>query len=395
MRLTGPLVLHQRAGGFTTPVHIGDGIVDGLGDVAAAACADRKPSCVLVIHDEAVGDFAARATGSLERAALRTVAMPVRASERWKTMAAVEEIARRLLSAGADRDTLVVAIGGGIVGDVAGFVAASWMRGVRWIQVPTTLLGMVDAAIGGKTAVNLELPDGTLAKNMIGAIWQPCAVVSDVRSLETLPERALRAGIAECVKHAILADGGLMGELQALAAFRGGDVGVRACAVRAIARSAQVKLDIVASDERERDERMLLNLGHTFAHAIEACEPDRWLHGEAVAIGLVAAMAAAAAHRRSVAGAPGPTDADVGAIRSCLEAVGLPTALPAIAPWDRMREAMQWDKKRRGGGLTLILPRGGAGSGADIVRDAPGSLVTAGFAAIGMRSLKAESADVR
>ena len=395
MSLTGPLLLTQRAGSVVTPVHVGGGIVDGLGEVAGVACADRQPSLVCVLHDSNVRPFAGRAIASLESAGLQVNAIPVIASERRKTLAAVEYFSRALASAGADRDTLVVAVGGGLVGDIAGFVAASWMRGVRWIQVPTTLLGMVDAALGGKTGVNLELSDGALAKNMMGAIWQPCAIVSDVSSLATLPDRALRAGIAECVKHAILADAGLIDDLPILAAMAGADAHARLEAARVIARAAQVKLDIVARDERERDERMLLNLGHTFAHAIEACQPDRWLHGEAVAIGLVAAMGAAAEHGRGGAQAPRPTESDVRSVRACLDAIGLPTGLPPDAPWDRIRRAMHSDKKRRGGGLTLILPRGGAGAGADIVRDAPDALVDAGLAAIGMRSLKAGAGDVR
>ena len=395
MSLTGPLLLTQRAGSVVTPVHVGDGIVDGLGEIAAAACAGRAPSVACVIHDSNVSRFADRAISSLERSGMRAAAVAVHASERWKTLSAVEELSRALASARADRDALVVAVGGGVVGDVAGFVAASWMRGVRWIQVPTTLLGMVDAALGGKTAVNLELADGTIAKNMVGAVWQPSAVVSDVASLETLPARALRAGIAECVKHAILSDADLIGDLPQLAGLHGADGQARDRAVRAIARSAQVKIDIVARDEREHGDRMLLNLGHTFAHAIEACAPDRWLHGEAVSIGLVAAMGAAAEHGRMGAESPRPTESDVASVRECLSSLGLPTALPEDAPWDAMRDALRMDKKRRGGGITLILPRGGAGAGAEILRDAPDALVDAGFAAIGMRLLKAESANVR
>jgi 3-dehydroquinate synthase len=254
---------------------------------------------------------------------------------------------------------------------------------------------MVDAALGGKTGVNLELSDGALAKNMVGAIWQPRAIVSDVSSLATLPDRALRAGIAECVKHAILADSGLMDDLPILAGMGGADASARADAARVIARAAQVKLDIVARDERECDERMLLNLGHTFAHAIEACQPDTWLHGEAVAVGLVAAMGAAAEHGRRGTHALRPAESDVQSVRAYLDAIGLPTALSPDAPWDRIRHAMRSDKKRRGGGLTLILPRGGPGAGADIERDAPDALVDAGLAAIGMGSLKTGSANVR
>jgi 3-dehydroquinate synthase len=395
MSLMGPVLLSQRTGNVVTPVHVGDGIVDGLGEISAAACADRRPSVAVVVHDANVGAFASRAVSSIERAGLRAVAVPVQSSERWKTLAAVEELSRAFASARADRDALVVAVGGGVVGDVAGFAAASWMRGVRWLQVPTTLLGMVDAALGGKTAVNLQLPDGSLAKNMIGAIWQPRAVVSDVSSLDALPARALRAGIAECVKHAILADEGLMADLPHLSALQGAVSEDRARVVRTIARAAQVKLDIVARDERECHDRMLLNLGHTFAHAIEACEPERWLHGEAVAIGLVAAMAAAAEDGRRGADAPRPIESDLDSVRDRLRSLGLPVSLEASAPWDRMREAMQSDKKRRGGGLTLILPRGGAGAGADIVRDATDALIDAGFAAIGMPSLKPASSNVR
>jgi 3-dehydroquinate synthase len=395
MSLSGSLQLTQRAGSAITPVHVGDGIVDGLGEIVAAACADRRPSRAYVICDSNVRAFADRAISSLERTGVAASVLPVEASEQWKALASVEELCRALAAERADRDALVVAVGGGVVGDVAGFVAASWMRGVRWIAVPTTLLGMVDAALGGKTAVNLAMPDGTLVKNMVGAIWQPRAVVSDVDSLASLPERALRAGLAECVKHAILADAALLDGLADVVSVRNGGPEARARAVTLIARAAQVKLDIVARDERERDERMLLNLGHTFAHSIEACEPDRWLHGEAVSIGLVAAMGAAAEHGRRGSEAQRPTDADVESIRSCLSGLGLPTELPPSTDWTRMREAMRSDKKRRGGGLTLILPRGAGGAGADIVADAPDALVDAGFAAIGMRSLKAASANVR
>jgi 3-dehydroquinate synthase len=395
MPLSGPVQLTQRTGSDITPVHVGDGIVHSLGEIVAAACADRQPSRALFVCDSNVRAFADRAISSLERAGIVTSVLQVDASEGWKSLASVEDICRALAAFHADRDALVVAVGGGVVGDVAGFAAASWMRGVRWIQVPTTLLGMVDAALGGKTAVNLAMPDGTLAKNMVGAIWQPRAVVSDVESLGSLPERALRAGLAECVKHAMLADAGLVDGLAGIVAVRSGGPEARARAVSLVARAAQVKLDIVERDERERDDRMLLNLGHTFAHAIEACEPDRWLHGEAVSIGLVAAMGAAAEDGRRGAGASRPIDADVESIRGCLASLGLPTSLGPSADWSRMREAMRSDKKRRGGALTLILPRGGCGAGADIVTDAPDALVDAGFAAIGMRLLKAASVNVR
>jgi 3-dehydroquinate synthase len=190
-----------------------------------------------------------------------------------------------------DRSGCIIGFGGGVSGDLAGFVAACWMRGVRFIQVPTTLLAMVDAAIGGKSAVNVVLRDGSLAKNAVGAFAMPELVVCDPSALNTLPPREMQCGLAECVKHALLADAGLADWLAAHAmAVVGKD---SAAIAELVARAAAVKVAIVDRDPTERGDRALLNLGHTYAHAIEARHDDCVKHGEAVAIGLVAAMTVA------------------------------------------------------------------------------------------------------
>lgn len=364
------------------PVRVGDRLLDGVGEIARESCGSRAPSMAFVVADAALPHLRDRVSQSLARAGVRVACADLAADERAKVLSTVESLSRSLAAAGADRQALVVAVGGGIVGDVAGFVAATWMRGVRWMQAPTTLLGMVDAALGGKTAVNLALDGGALAKNMVGAIWQPCAVVCDVGALASLPSRSFRAGLAEGVKHALIADRGLLAGLRALESQVGGDADARRAAAVTIARAAQVKIDIVERDERERGERRALNLGHTFAHAIEAACAGEWLHGEAVSIGIVAAMAAAQEDGRRRAGSTRPSDAQVAHVRDALADMGLPVRLHPGTDMARIRAAMHLDKKRDDAGLTLILPRGGPGDGAEIVPGAADALVDAGLRAI-------------
>lgn len=391
--LSHPIRLLQRTGAAGVPVLVGDRLLERLGDLLVEWCGPERASSAFVISDRAVASAAERVRASLAAAGMRVGGAEVIADERAKSLATVETLARALSAFGADRHSVIVAVGGGITGDVAGLVAATWMRGIRWVQAPTTLLGMVDAALGGKTAVNLALEDGALAKNMVGAVWQPLAVLSDVSTLASLPERSLRAGLAECVKHAILSDAGLLEDCRSLASRVRGDAAARADAARAIARAAQVKLDVVARDERESGDRMLLNLGHTFAHAIEAACPGHLLHGEAVSIGLVAAMGAACADGQR-GGSPRPCRAQADEVRGALEALGLPVTLPAGTDPAEVRRAMAHDKKRGLRGLTLVLPRGGFGDGADIVRGADPSLAEAGVAEVTC-ALKGDSAAVR
>jgi len=258
--------------------------------------------------------------------------------EGGKTLLQIQRAASGLLAGGATRGSLVVALGGGAVTDAAGFLAATFMRGVSWAAVPTTLLGMVDAALGGKTAVNLPL-----AKNAVGAFFPPIAVLSDPSSLSTLPPRQLRSGLGEVAKYAALRPE-LFDRVQKAARAGRADAGL-------VAACARIKLEIVERDPLEKGERKLLNLGHTFGHGVEAAGSFmRYTHGESVAIGLVFAFRLARALGRVDSGA-------VDAMEDMLGAAGLPVRItPPIGR--RAVRLMGFDKKRTAGGLRWVLPSG-------------------------------------
>lgn len=262
--------------------------------------------------------------------------------ERHKTLETFRHIADRLLGARFSRDCTLVALGGGVVGDLAGFAAGCYQRGVSFVQAPTTLLAQVDASVGGKTGINHPL-----GKNMLGVFHQPACVLADLDTLATLPERELRAGLAEVVKHALLADAGFFSWLeQSAGALMARDGAALAAAV---GRCCAIKAEIVARDEKEEGLRALLNLGHTFGHAIETgLGYGRWLHGEAVAAGICAA--ARLSHLM------GWIDgADLARVRALVLRFGLPAGIPQELPAARMLELMARDKKVRGGRLRLIL----------------------------------------
>lgn len=262
-----------------------------------------------------------------------------------KTLRTVERIVDAAVAAGVGRDGTVLALGGGAVGDVAGLAAALYHRGIGLIQVPTTLLAQVDAAVGGKTAVNH--PAG---KNLIGAFHQPRLVVADVALLRTLPPRALRAGLAEVIKYALLEPGGLWDWLDAnIAALCAGEPAV---VEGAVGRCVRVKARIVAADETERGQRALLNLGHTFGHALETLYAGQLLHGEAVALGCVMA----ARMSQSLGWLPAAASARITAM---LAAAGLPTALPSPVPTaEAVLDGMRHDKKVLDERIRLVLLRG-------------------------------------
>jgi 3-dehydroquinate synthase len=264
-------------------------------------------------------------------------------AERAKRLATVEHVCRRLVRAGADRGAILVAVGGGVVGDLAGFTAASYLRGVRVVQVPTTLVAQVDAAIGGKTGVNL--PEG---KNLVGAFWQPALVLADPALLGSLPERDYRAGLYEIIKCAVIADPALFGFLdRRLDALLRRDTGALEWAT---ARAAAVKARIVSRDEREADRRRILNFGHTAGHALEAATGyRRFRHGEAVAWGMLVALALALRLGRI-------RGAEAARIAELIRRVGAVPRLPAI-PRARFLRALAADKKSRGGRLHFVLPR--------------------------------------
>jgi 3-dehydroquinate synthase len=263
--------------------------------------------------------------------------------EAHKTLANTSRLLDVLVANRFARDCAVLALGGGVVGDLAGFAAACYQRGVALVQLPTTLLAQVDSAVGGKTGVN-----HSGGKNLIGAFYQPVLVVIDTATLATLPPRELRAGLAEVIKYALICDAALFGWLEAhLEALLAGEA---AALTHIIRRSCEIKAAVVGRDEREQSERALLNLGHTFGHAIESATAYReWLHGEAVGAGLV--MAAAMSQQ---CGLLAPADSE--RVRRLIERVGLPTRIASVRP-ETALDHMRIDKKVLSGRLRLVLLR--------------------------------------
>jgi len=263
--------------------------------------------------------------------------------EKYKTLAVMDEVFTALLQKPHGRDTTLIALGGGVIGDLTGFAAASYQRGVRFIQVPTTLLSQVDSSVGGKTAVNHPL-----GKNMIGAFYQPASVVVDTDCLTTLPARELASGLAEVIKYGIILDGDFFQWLeQNLDALLALDEKAMAYCIR---RCCELKAEVVAADEREMGLRALLNLGHTFGHAIEAhMGYGNWLHGEAIAAGMV--MAARTAERLGQF-----SSADTDRIIALLLRAGLPVHGPASMKAEEYLPHMMRDKKVLAGEMRLVLP---------------------------------------
>jgi 3-dehydroquinate synthase len=275
-------------------------------------------------------------------------------AETKKNMRTVELLCSKLTRAGADRKSLIVAVGGGVVGDVAGFVAASYLRGVALVHVPTTLVAQVDSSIGGKTGVNL--PEG---KNLVGAFYSPRLVIVDTDLLRTLPERQFRSGVAEVVKYGVIADADLFGYLESdidHLLYREG-----AALDYVIPRCVEIKADVVGRDERESGLREILNFGHTFGHALESVTKyRRYLHGEAVAWGMIAASLLG--HKLGTTGA-----IEMSRVVSIIGSIGKIPAWPGVAP-KKLIEAMLSDKKTRGGKLRFVLsPRIGEGQSSEAV----------------------------
>ncbi|MFM7052018.1 MAG: 3-dehydroquinate synthase [Planctomycetota bacterium] len=357
-----------------TSLLVGRGLVDDLAGALARSGISVAGRAVVVACDANVGLHAQAVERSLSTAGARTVTVSLAAREAAKSMRAVEDVWRAALSIRADRSALVVAVGGGLVGDLAGFAAATYLRGIDLVQVPTTLLAMVDASIGGKTGINLALPDGSLGKNLAGAFWQPRLTVADPAVLATLPRRELRAGLAESVKHAVIDGEGHFAALERDATALA--EGEPAALDRLVPMSAAVKARIVARDPFERGERALLNLGHTFGHAIETDPSTELLHGEAVAIGCVAAA-------RCAVGLGMLPSADADRVERLLRACGLPVALPTSVSAASVRQRMGYDKKVAGGALRLVLPK--AIGSVEVVSAPPEAAVADALASIGAR----------
>ena len=324
-------------GARSYPIEIGRGLIDSTNVLAHAAPARQ----VMVVTNAAIAPLYLPALRqALGDRHVIHVALPD--GEQEKRLESMLPIVDEMLVNGFDRDCLVIALGGGVIGDLAGFVAATYQRGVGYVQLPTTLLAMVDSSVGGKTGVNH--PRG---KNMIGAFHQPLAVIADLNVLSTLPDRELRAGLAEVIKYALLGDAEFLLWLEAnIDAALERDTTALAYIVE---RCCQNKAAIVAADERETGERALLNLGHTFGHAIEAARGyGDWLHGEAIAAGMC--MAAAMSARLGWI-----STADRDRAIALIAKAGLPTAAPSDMTPERWREFMARDKKNRDGKLRLVL----------------------------------------
>jgi len=327
------------------PVHIGRGLLAGAGAYLRECLAARR---AVVGTDDVVAplylDPLLRALAAPP--AFDAVVIEIEHGEEHKNLATFERICTRMLECGTGRDAAVVALGGGVVGDIAGFAAAAYQRGVAFAQVPTTLLAQVDSAVGGKTGVN-----HALGKNMIGAFHQPCCVISDLNTLDTLPERHYIAGLAEVVKYGLILDASFFDwcgrNLDALLARD------EQALTFAIHRSCRIKAAVVADDELERSgRRALLNPGHTFAHAIETgLGHGRWLHGEAVGCGLV--LAARLSARLGLM-----DGAEARRVEGVVGRLGLPVEKPAALDAAAMLEYMSLDKKNLGGRTRLVLMRG-------------------------------------
>jgi 3-dehydroquinate synthase len=350
--------VHVQLGERSYGIVIGSGILPETGPFAGNLL--RLTHAVVITDANVEQTHAAACVTSLQATGAKVDTLTLAPGEASKSVEVAERLWNQLLQRGADRKTVVVAVGGGVIGDLAGFIAATFARGLAFIQVPTTLLAQVDSSVGGKVGVNLPA-----AKNMVGAFWQPRGVLIDTAVLHTLPVREYRSGLAEVVKYGVILDADFFRYLEDNASAlnaRQPDV-LR----QAIARCCRLKADVVEQDERETTGlRAVLNYGHTFGHAIESeTGYGRFLHGEAVSIGMV--CAARLAERL------GHVDADLTARQvRLLQALGLPVEVPEVDP-QRLLAAMQHDKKVAHGRLRFVLPtRLGH---VELVSDVPDDLV--------------------
>jgi 3-dehydroquinate synthase len=323
-----------RAGEQSYDVFVGSRLLEQTGLLVSGKF--KGPACAIVSDDNVAALFAESVSRSLTDAGFRPTLITVRPGESSKAISEAEAICDRMIEAGLDRSSFVVALGGGMIGDLAGFVAAIYHRGIPCVQVPTTLLAQVDSSIGGKTGVNTAA-----GKNLIGAWHQPALVISDVETLTTLPPREWRQGFAEIVKHAVIRDAEMFEALQRF------DRREMAALIR---RNVEIKAAIVAADERETTgERALLNFGHTIGHAIErAGDFLDFLHGEAISLGIVAACEIST-RKASL------SETERERIIQTLQSFELPTRLPADFPKEKILEAIRFDKKFERGEIRFVV----------------------------------------
>jgi 3-dehydroquinate synthase len=329
--------LQIRAGIDRYPVLLDTGMLDHAGECARKALSGA--TCVVISDRNVAQLFAGRVKRSLASAGFRPTLITIPAGEKSKTLQQTGTICDQMIAAGLNRQSFVVGLGGGMIGDISGFVAAIYHRGIPHLQIPTTLLAMVDSSIGGKTGV-----DTRTGKNLIGAFHHPSLVIDDLDVLKTLPRRQFNQGFAEIIKHAIIADAEMFRILQSWKA------GPAPPLQRLIKRNIELKSRIVAKDERDQTgERALLNFGHTVGHAIErAGNYQKFLHGEAVSLGIVAACAISVKR----AGLPGDQRA---AVVDLLERFELPTRLPSNFPRKKIFDAIKFDKKFEGGNVRFVV----------------------------------------
>lgn len=355
------ILLNVELGERSYPISIGPGLLQDSMLLARHVNGDK----VAIVTNTTVAPlYLERVEAGLRQAGKQVTSIVLPDGEEHKNWSSLMQIFDALLAAKADRKTTLIALGGGVIGDLTGYAAASYMRGVDFIQVPTTLLSQVDSSVGGKTGINHPM-----GKNMIGAFYQPRAVIADTSTLETLPARELSAGLAEVIKHGAIIDAAFFDWIEAnIVKLMARDKGALAYA---IARSCEIKSDVVRQDEREGGLRAILNFGHTFGHAIEnGLGYGEWLHGEAVGCGMV--MAADLSHRMGLVDA-----ATVARMRALVVAAGLPVKAPDLGT-ERWLELMEVDKKNEGGAIKFILLKP---LGAPSITNAPRELLLATLAA--------------
>ena len=333
-----------RSGDTVYEAVIGHGTIRNLGALVSKKL--RGTHCAVVTDSAIERLYADQVERSLTSAGIQTIRIAIPSGEQSKTLAQVAMICDQMLAAGLDRHSFVVGLGGGVIGDISGFVAAIFQRGILHVQIPTTLLAMVDSSIGGKTGVNT-----TAGKNLIGAVHLPAMVIDDIDVLKSLAEREFKQGFAEIIKHAVIADSTMFEELREsdISQWQPNDPSSEHLA-SLISRNIRIKSQIVETDELDRTgERAVLNFGHTVGHAIEqAGDYRRYLHGEAISLGMVAATHISVKHARFR-----PEDRE--AIVDVLQRFGLPTRLANDIKRDRIMDALKFDKKFEQGQIRFVL----------------------------------------
>lgn len=334
--------LRVELGERSYEIAIGTGCLGGVGE-AVSKLSGVSPRLALISNPTVHGLYGRAVEESLNSAGFEAATIIVPDGEEYKGLMWVEKIYGELLKHRLDRHSVVVALGGGVIGDMAGFAASTYMRGIRFVQVPTTLLAQVDSSVGGKTGVNHPL-----GKNMIGAFWQPSLVWMDMEVLRTLPERQLLAGLSEVIKYGVIWDRDFFDFLRE-ACQNILSLDAQAIA-RVVQRSCHIKAEVVSQDEREGGLRAILNFGHTVGHAIETLTGyTKYLHGEGVSVGMY--LEALLSERLGIMKQGGADE-----VRALIDAYGLPSLLPVGLKTDDMLDAMAVDKKTVGGQLRFVLP---------------------------------------